>query len=494
VSAVPVRNQLFPQKRKPAPVSKQRTEAAAAVQTASATTKAFTKVTAINDLGVVVTPRFTKVRPKSTPGDIEFRIEAHQFDDGLWGAEFLYVSRTDSVPLFGNPLNTKTPRFQTLTEAVGDAYDRGLVSIKKEKHRTARTTQWAVKLEALTQWVDNAMVEVRDADDALWGRGLTGMDIFTGMGNLALGFASMGMKFELCCEIDPTAREVAQRNLRPRLMHDDIRTLLATCKAKGIKLKTDLLTMGLLCQAFSPAGLGLGFRDPKLQEAYEASMQVLESVDAKVIIVECAAEFLKNEGGKYADEFIRRVMLRNYRAQHRVLNAACFGVPQMRERSILVFTRMDVDVNPITGYLFPEEHEPTATVDDILDHELPATIPETDITDRKPVPVGRFTKRVKVGHIRGKKHQGYRVYATNAVGPTLTASGGGAARFTEAYKVEGGARPLTPREACRMQGLPEWACHHPLHSHAMRHAGNAVAVPMARELGRQLGQILGKRG
>lgn len=490
---MPVRNHLFPKTRKPTPVSNRRTQAATADQSALSKVKRPASPAALNDLGVVVTPRFTKARPIGTAGDIEFRIEAHEFDDDLWGAEFLYVSRTDSIPLFGNPLNTEAKRFQTLTEAVGDAYDRGLVSIKHEKHRTADTPQWAAKLEALAVWIDEAMVEVREADTALWGRNLTGMDIFTGMGNLALGLASMGMKFELCCEIDPTAREVAQRNLHPSVMHDDICTLLETCKRKGIKLKADVVTMGLLCQAFSPAGLGLGFKDPKLQAAYEASMQVLEAVDAKVIIVECAAEFLRNAGGKYADEFIRRVMLRNYRAQHRVLNAACFGVPQMRERSILVFTRMDVDVNPITGYLFPEEQEPTATVDDIIDHDLPATIPEADITDRKPVPVGRFTKRIKVGNIRGKKHQGYRVYATNGVGPTLTASGGGAARFTEAFKVKGGARPLTPREACRMQGLPEWACHHPVHSHAMRHAGNAVAVPMARELFRQLAPIFKTR-
>jgi site-specific DNA-cytosine methylase len=55
------------------------------------------------------------------------------------------------------------------------------------------------------------------------------------------------------------------------------------------------------------------------------------------------------------------------------------------------------------------------------------------------------------------------------------------------------ARGLTPREANRMQGMPEWAAHHPLPTHALKHAGNAVAVPVARELGRQLGAILGRR-
>ena len=52
---------------------------------------------------------------------------------------------------------------------------------------------------------------------------------------------------------------------------------------------------------------------------------------------------------------------------------------------------------------------------------------------------------------------------------------------------------LTASGGARMQGLPEWAEHHSLHRAAMKHAGNAVAVPMARELIRQLGDILGSR-
>lgn len=59
--------------------------------------------------------------------------------------------------------------------------------------------------------------------------------------------------------------------------------------------------------------------------------------------------------------------------------------------------------------------------------------------------------------------------------------------------VNGHARRLTPREASRLQGMPEWASHHPTTTHALMHAGNAVAVPVARELGRQLGAILAAR-
>jgi site-specific DNA-cytosine methylase len=99
-------------------------------------------------------------------------------------------------------------------------------------------------------------------------------------------------------------------------------------------------------------------------------------------------------------------------------------------------------------------------------------------------------RTAKTGELRDA--QGYRLMSTWGLGATLAASSGGRARGG-VYLVNGKARGLTPREANRMQGMPEWAAHHPLTTHALKHAGNAVAIPVARELGRQLGAILGRR-
>ncbi|MGH2149840.1 DNA cytosine methyltransferase, partial [Enterococcus faecalis] len=91
--------------------------------------------------------------------------------------------------------------------------------------------------------------------------------------------------------------------------------------------------MGLLCQAFSKAGKGLGFADPKLAAAYKAALEVLETVDAKVIVIECSRQLLTQDGGKDAQTLIDRLTRAGYRVQHRTLNAAGFGVAQSRERS-----------------------------------------------------------------------------------------------------------------------------------------------------------------
>ena len=185
-------------------------------------------------------------------------------------------------------------------------------------------------------------------------------------------------------------------------------------------------------------------------------------------------------------------MSAGYRVQHRALNASGFGVPQERERAFLVCTRIGLDVDDLVGVLFPDEQASSACVEDILDDE-PATIPEADIVVHGNEQLARTGKRVLVGRVGGRNSQGYRVYSAKGLGPTLTASGGGRAPFSGAYRVAGGARALTPREAYRMQGMPEWSEHHPNDRQAMKHAGNGVAVPLARELIRSLGSIIGAR-
>ena len=323
-----------------------------------------------NARGVVPLPAFTLSRPTTRPTCIEFTIRAHPVGGGLWIAQPAWVCRDGSIPLDGMPLHDKSPRFRSRSEAVDDAMSRGLRMVRAQKHRKSSDAVWASAIEALRAWMAEAIEKVRAHDETLPLRGLVGIDLFAGgLGGLSMGMVSQGMRIDLACEIDAQARAVYACNVRPCLMHDDI------CTLDGRKLKADVVTMGLLCQAFSLAGKGLGFADPKLAEAYEHAMRVLGEIDAKVIIIECARLFLTLESGKHANELVEQMMLAGYRVQHRALNAKGYGVAQSRERSILVCTRIGLDVDPIVGYLFPEEQEASACVADIMDADLPATSP-----------------------------------------------------------------------------------------------------------------------
>lgn len=444
----------------------------------------------LNTRGVVVASKFTLSMPPGQVGAITLAIRAHPVA-GRWIAEPSWSIGEGALQGSHVLPNEHSKTFATRSEAVEDAMARGLRQMQAMLGKAAHDTVWPRRFERLRQWQAEAMREVRANDESLPLRGLTGIDLFAGgLGGLSMGMVSMGLRIVLGCEIDPEARRVYERNIRPEHLLDDIRTLLAECKRRGIRLRSDIVCMGLLCQAFSKAGKGLGFADPKLAAAYKAALEVLETVDAKVIVIECSRQLLTQDGGKDAQTLIDRLTRAGYRVQHRTLNAAGFGVAQSRERSFIVATRIGLNVDDILGYVFPEEQEPTAAVEDVMDAGQPATIEAKRITAHAPAPAGRVGKRAQVGRIDGKKCQGYRVYSPKGLGATITATGGGAAPFCSAYELPGGARALTPREANRLQGMPEWAEVHPTHSHAMKQAGNAMAVPLARELVRQLTPIL----
>ena len=456
--------------------------------------QAIPKPSLYNAHGVVENPDFVMVRPTGTKGEITLTVRAHCIGKGQWVAAATWGSLSGHLPFDGRYPSKWSQVFKSRSEVVEYALNVALRQIKQQLGKLAKTPVWNGKIEAAAAWVADAIVQTRLHDESLPLRGCTVIDLCSGgLGGFGLGLTSLGADLLLACEKDDEAQATYMHNVKPRKVHADL------CTLDGTKLTCDILTLGLLCQAFSQAGKRKGFADPVLAEVYRHTKRLLREIQARVVIIECARQFLTQEGSKDAAEVRELLMQCGYRVQHRTLNAAGFGVAQSRERSFIVATRLDLPVDDILGYVFPQEQEPTAAVEDILEDDVPHTIADDQFvlhgkqpSERQPAlaEVG-LLKTVKTGQLRDA--QGYRLYGTYGLGASLTASGGGRAACTGAYLVNGHARGLTPREACRMQGMPEWASHHPLPTHALKHAGNAVAVPVARELGRQLGAILGCR-
>lgn len=447
-----------------------------------------------NARGVVDNPDFVMERPAGAEGQIDITVRAHCLGEHQWISASTWVSLCSHLPADGEYPNQWSTCFPHHSKAVEHAVNRALTQIQGQLGKLARIDAWADKIAKLRAWAAKTIAEARKNDEALPLHGRTVIDLCCGgLGGFGIGLASEGADVLLACEIDPEARKVYQQNVNPGVMHDNV------CTLDGTKLSCDILTVGLLCQAFSVAGKGLGFADPVLAKVYEHTQRLLREIDAKVVIIECACEFLTQESGKDAKAVRDLLMRAGYRVQHRTLNASGFGVAQSRERSFIVATRVNMPMDDILGYIFPMEQAPTATVEDILEPGISHIIPDSDIVFDRDEPTERTSTLARVGLLKTVKTgetrncQGYRLYSPKGLGPSLTASGGGRGRFTGAFLIDGHARGLTPREAARMQGLPEWAVHHSVPDHALKHAGNAVAVPLVQALGRQLGQVFEKR-
>lgn len=447
--------------------------------------KAVVTVSPFNERGVVASPSFQLVRPKGHSDQIEFSVKAHAIGDGCWIAEPSWHCNTGHTPGHCQQPSRQSQTFKSRSEAVDDAISRGMRQISGELGSLMDATDWQKRTKSLREWSVIALAQVRANDETLPLRDVQVIDLACGgLGGFGMGLSSLGAKVKLACDIDANARAIYQHNVQPMQMHDDI------CTLNGKGLQCDVLTMGLMCQAFSKAGNGLGMQDPKLANAYEHSMRLLSEIDAKVIIIECVRQLLTANDGRDAQVIRDTLLMAGYRVQHRTMNTKGFGLPQNRERVFLVATRIGLPTDEIMGYMFPREQAPSAVVADIMDHHINADVEGARIEVRKNEPTSKQSCLVEVGRIDGRNSQGYRVYSILGLGATLTAMSGGRGQ-TSVYAVNGKARALTPREAGRMQGLPEWAIHHPTKTQACKHAGNAVAIPLVRELVRPLAHTLG---
>ena len=436
--------------------------------------------------GVIVKPAFELTRPPSGRPQIEACVRAHSANGGwIAEADWSWHATQRVMPGAAELPNQRSKVFPTRCEAIGAACGRMLVELERQLGSLAESPFWRSQATTLSRWVASVEAsETAATDQALPLAGATHIDLYAGIGGIACGLRSLGARTILAVESSEDALDVYRRAWNPTETHPDIRTL------DGKGWSCDLLTIGQPCQTVSQGGKKLGSLDPKSRdELMKASLRLIGEIRFKTAIVECAPGLLSVNGGAEGQLLKRAFMEAGCSVQHRVLDAVGFGGPQSRKRIFIVATRLNLAADDSLSFLFPTEQPSTARVADILQYQVPGNIDAGEIIFHTPAPPepGRLHE---VGLIGGRNCQGNRVYGINSVGPTLTASGGGRARFSGAYLIGSKARALTPREALRMQGFPEWFEHHPVHGHAMKQAGNAVSVPLFRELARNLAHLI----
>lgn len=97
----------------------------------------------------------------------------------------------------------------------------------------------------------------------------------------------------------------------------------------------DLLVAGFPCQAFSIAGKGRGFCDPRGTLFFEI-LRILEAKKPETLLLENVRGLLSNDKGRTFQTIIRLLTNIGYDLQWQVLNTKDFGVPQNRERVFIV--------------------------------------------------------------------------------------------------------------------------------------------------------------
>ena len=220
---------------------------------------------------------------------------------------------------------------------------------------------------------------------------MTSVELFAGVGGLALGISNAGFQHRAVVELDKdacdTLRENKQRNLEPvkrwPLFEADVKTFDFGQFEEGI----DLLAAGVPCQPWSLGGKHRGYGDER--NLFPDTVAAIHTLKPKAVLVENVKGLLRQSFAKYFEyitlmiahpevtrkrkddswtEHLSRLEKHHtsghqrgleYNVVFRLLNSADYGVPQRRERVFIVAFRSDLGIK----WSFPD---PTHSQDALL--------------------------------------------------------------------------------------------------------------------------------
>ena len=196
---------------------------------------------------------------------------------------------------------------------------------------------------------------------------LTVVSTFSGVGGIDLAFERAGCRTVLLCEIDKHARKVLAHRFPDVPIHPDIKELTADdLHAAGARPESTVLVAGFPCQDLSVAGprcgLGHGTRSglywhlDRLMAEFRPAWVVFENVPGLLSAgcpEPCPGGCVATHGGAMG-AVLGSLAERGYGFAYRVLDAQYFGVPQRRERVVIVGRLGDSGAAPAQVLLEPE--------------------------------------------------------------------------------------------------------------------------------------------
>lgn len=289
------------------------------------------------------------------------------------------------------------------------------------------------------------------------------IDLFAGIGGIRRGFEQASKNKVKCVftsEWDKYASDTYKANYPEDEVHGDI-----TLIDEEMIPEHDILLAGFPCQPFSQAGLKKGFDDTRGTLFFDIE-RILLAKKPKAFLLENVKRLRTHDGGRTLEVIIRHLKAAGYtNLQYEVLRARDFGLPQNRER-ILIVGFLDENVK----FEFPKPSEIPTRVGDILEKN-----PDEKYTISDRLWEGH-QRRKKENKIKGKGF-GFGIVDENSE-YTNTIS---ARYYKDGSEIlvsqkDKNPRKLTPREAARLQGFPDTFKIVASDNQAYKQFGNSVPV------------------
>ena len=167
------------------------------------------------------------------------------------------------------------------------------------------------------------------------------IDLFAGVGGLSYGFAHDD-EFEIIAAneiLEPMAKAYSSNHPSVMMYNKDIKDFSLDDLTRDLGVKKgdiDIVVGGPPCQAYSTVGKRL-IDDPR-GKLFQEYYRILKELRPKLFVFENVKGLLSMQGGGLIKTIIALFESIGYHMQMRLLNAADYGAPQIRERVILVGT------------------------------------------------------------------------------------------------------------------------------------------------------------
>ena len=359
------------------------------------------------------------------------------------------------------------------------------------------------------------------------------IDLFSGCGGLSLGFIKEGYTINKAVEFDMKIANIYMQNHpEVEMIVDDIRNIDQTgVFSKG---EADVIIGGPPCQGFSMAGARIrdGFIDDPRNYLFKHYFNVVKTVKPKVFIMENVKGILTMQNGKIFEEIKNIFQDSNllegdsYHLYYRVVKAVDFGIPQKRERVIIIGTTInDVDIDELWDITIQDMKKeyptyfdkvtvkdaisnlPSTTKDGIVTNPIPTTeyqkflssskekLTNHTMTNHSKLAIDRM-KRVDNGenftslkeNIKSVHSGSYGRLCWDEQAPTITTRFDTPAGGRFIHPVED--RTLTPREAARIQSFPDDFVFYGNKTTICKTIGNAVPPKISFFLAKLVEKIL----
>ena len=359
--------------------------------------------------------------------------------------------------LYDKIMETTIDDYNTFSQKCNSLIELGLLSLEKSTQEyDANDNVFVIKEPRVTFNIKNKNKKIQSTVSEL-----KFIDLFAGIGGIRKGFEDDFTKCVFSSEWDKYAAKTYEANYGEK-PHGDITKI----DEKDIP-DHDVLLAGFPCQPFSHIGKREGFAHETQGTLFFDVLRILKEKQPKMFLLENVKGLLTNDNGETFRIILENLNDLGYSVFYEVMDAQDFGLPQRRERILIIGFHPGLGIDSFT---FPKGNtEIRVPINSILEHG----------------PKGySISKHLQENYLFKKddgKPQVVDFDSTIQVN-TLVASYHKIQRLTGTFVKDGetGLRLFSELELKRMMGFPEDFIVPVSRTQMYRQFGNSVAVPMIK--------------